>query len=111
MRVAVERGAVIGPDDVMPVQVGTDPALRPVPASQASTVVGQRAGTAMAAGTPVTREQPSDADSIVVFLAIRHKPGIDLTRISERDVVSATGVLGQYVRGGALNTGDESYPR
>ncbi|MBK7257546.1 MAG: PAS domain S-box protein [Ignavibacteriae bacterium] len=57
------------------------------------------------------REQTNDADSIVVFLAIRHKPGIDLARIGERDVVSVTGVLGQYVRGGALNTGYEIYPR
>jgi flagella basal body P-ring formation protein FlgA len=57
MRVAVERGAVIGPDDVMTVQVSTDPALRPVPASQASTVVGQRAATDIAAGTLVTRSR------------------------------------------------------
>jgi PAS domain S-box-containing protein len=57
------------------------------------------------------REQAGDGDSIVVFLAIRHKPGIDLARIGEREVVSVTGVLGQYVRGGALNTGYEIYPR
>jgi PAS domain S-box-containing protein len=56
-------------------------------------------------------EQANDADSIVVFLAIRHKPGIDLARVGERDAVSVTGVLGQYVRGGALNTGYEIYPR
>ena len=41
-------------DDVMTVQVGTDPALRPVPACRASTVVGERAATDIAAGTLVT---------------------------------------------------------
>ena len=56
-------------------------------------------------------EQMGTRDSIIVFLANRHKPGIDLARLSEREVVSVTGILGQYVRGGALNTGYEIYPR
>ena len=60
VRSAVERGAVIGQDDVMTVQVSADPALAPVPASQASAVVGQRAATDLAAGTLLTREQVSD---------------------------------------------------
>jgi PAS domain S-box-containing protein len=57
------------------------------------------------------REQVNESDSIVVFLDNRHKPGIDLARFGEREMVSVTGVLGQYVRGGALNTGYEIYPR
>jgi flagella basal body P-ring formation protein FlgA len=70
MRVTIERGAVIGPDDVMTVQVSTDPALRPVPASQASTVVGQRAATDIAAGTLVTSEQVSDTVLPAVGMSI-----------------------------------------
>ncbi len=57
------------------------------------------------------REQNNDLDSIVVFLANRHKAGIDLAKYSRHDLVTVTGVLGQYVRGGALNTGYEIYPR
>jgi len=60
VRTAVERGGVIAQDDVMTVQVSADPALAPVPASQASAVVGQRAATDLAAGTLLTREQVSD---------------------------------------------------
>lgn len=57
------------------------------------------------------REDPQARDSIDVFLANRHKPGIDLGSISPGEEVSVTGILGQYVRGGALNTGYEVYPR
>ena len=59
VRAAVERGAVIGREDLMTVQVGLDPALTPVPAAQVETLVGQRAAVDMAAGTLVTREQVS----------------------------------------------------
>lgn len=57
------------------------------------------------------REQAEDPDSIVVFLSSKHKPGIDFSSISLGEHVSVTGVLGQYVRGGALNSGYEIYPR
>jgi flagella basal body P-ring formation protein FlgA len=59
VRFAVERGAVIGREDLMAVQVGLDPALTPIPAAQVETLVGQRAAVDMAAGTLVTREQIS----------------------------------------------------
>ena len=59
VRSAVERGAVIGREDLMAVQVGLDPALTPIPAAQVETLVGQRAAVDMAAGTLVTREQIS----------------------------------------------------
>ena len=61
VRAAVERGAVIGREDLMTVQVGLDPALTPVPAAQVETLVGQRAAVDMAAGTLVTREQVTTA--------------------------------------------------
>jgi PAS domain S-box-containing protein len=57
------------------------------------------------------REHNEDPDSIVVFLSFRHKAGIDFGGISPGDRVAVTGVLGQYVRGGALNIGYEIYPR
>ena len=106
MRVAVERGAVIGPDDVMTVQVSTDPALRPVPASQASTVVGQRAATDIAEGTLVTREQVSDAVlpavgmSIVgVGLPASQMPGEPLLVGDRVRVVATPGQSGEVTAG------------
>jgi len=106
MRVAVERGAVIGPDDVMTVQVSTDPALRPVPASQASTVVGQRAATDIAAGTLVTSEQVSDTVlpaagmSIVgVGLPASQMPGEPLLVGDRVRVVATPGQSGEVTAG------------
>ena len=106
MRVAVERGAVIGPDDVMTVQVSTDPALRPVPASEASTVVGQRAATDIAAGTLVTLEQVSDTVlpavgmSIVgVGLPASQMPGEPLLVGDRVRVVATPGQSGEVTAG------------
>ena len=106
MRVAVERGAVIAADDVMTVQVSTDPALRPVPASQASTVVGQRAATDIAAGTLVTLEQVSDAVlpaagmSIVgVGLPASQMPGEPLLVGDRVRVVATPGQSGEVTAG------------
>ena len=106
MRVAVERGAVIGPDDVMTVQVSTDPALRPVPASEASTVVGQRAATDIAAGTLVTLEQVSDTVlpavgmSIVgVGLPASQMPGEPLLVGDSVRVVATPGQSGEVTAG------------
>ena len=106
MRVAVERGAVIGPDDVMTVQVSTDPALRPVPASQASTVVGQRAAADIAAGTLVTLEQVSDevlpaaGMSIVgVGLPASQMPGEPLLVGDSVRVVATPGQSGEVTAG------------
>lgn len=106
MRVAVERGAAISAEDVMSVQVSTDPALRPVPAAQASTVVGQRAATDMAAGTLVTREQVSDAVlpaagmSIVgVGLPASQMPGEPLLVGDSVRVVATPGQSGEVTSG------------
>ena len=106
MRVTIERGAVIGADDVMTVQVSTDPALRPVPASEASTVVGQRAATDMAAGTLVTLEQVSDTVlpavgmSIVgVGLPASQMPGEPLLVGDSVRVVATPGQSGEVTAG------------
>ena len=55
VRGPVERGALIDASDLVAVQVSTDPALDPLPASQADTVVGQRAAVDIASGTLLTR--------------------------------------------------------
>lgn len=106
MRTAVERGAVISAEDVMSVQISADPALRPVPASQASTVVGQRAATDMAAGTLLTREQVSDAVlpaagmSIVgVGLPASQMPGEPLLVGDSVRVVATPGQSGDVTAG------------
>src|ERR1035438_9604534 len=43
VRTTVHRGELITRDDLMTAQVGVDPALKPLPASAADTVVGKRA--------------------------------------------------------------------
>ena len=57
------------------------------------------------------REHQSDKDSIVVFLFFRHQPGIDFKKFEVGDRVTVTGILAQFARGGALNTGYEIFPR
>jgi SAF domain len=109
VRSAVERGAVIAQDDVMTVQVSADPALAPVPASQASAVVGQRAATDLAAGTLLTREQVSDTVlpaagmSIVgVGLPSAQMPGEPLLVGDRVRVVATPGASGEVTAGEPL---------
>ena len=106
VRSAVERGAVIAQDDVMTVQVSADPALAPVPASQASAVVGQRAATDLAAGTLLTREQvsgkvlPAAGMSIVgVGLPSAQLPGEPLLVGDRVRVVATPGASGEVTAG------------
>lgn len=63
VRQTVQRGDVIQPDDLMTVRIGVDPALKPLSADQASTVVGKRAALDMPAGGVVTAEQVTDANT------------------------------------------------
>lgn len=84
-RVAIERGQVITAADVMSVRVGTDPALRPVPATDQAAVVGKRAATDVAAGTLLTPDAatsenlPTGGRSLVgVGIAPAAMPGVDL---------------------------------
>lgn len=85
-RHTIERGAVIGADDLVRVRVSADPALKPVPASQFDQVVGQRAAYDVAAGGMLTRDSfttdvvPSGTNSVVgVALTPAQAPGLDLT--------------------------------
>jgi hypothetical protein len=54
MRQAVERGAVIEPEDLTVARISTDPALQTVPESQRDTVAGQRAAVDLPAGAILT---------------------------------------------------------
>jgi hypothetical protein len=63
VRTTVHRGELITRDDLMTAQIGVDPALKPLPASAADTVVGKRAAMDLAAGGLVT---PEDVISVLV---------------------------------------------
>lgn len=55
MRTSVERGAVIERSDLVVARINADPGLDPVPASQAMSLVGQRAAVDLPAGSLVPR--------------------------------------------------------
>jgi PAS domain S-box-containing protein len=57
------------------------------------------------------REHRSDKDSIIIFLTRRHQSGIDFNIFDVGDRVTITGILAQFSRGEALNTGYEIFPR
>ena len=60
IRQTVERGQVIDRDDLMSVNISVDPALHPLSADEADSVVGKRAALDMPAGGVVTAEQVTD---------------------------------------------------
>ena len=60
VRQTIERGDVITADDLMTVNISVDPALKPLSADQASSVVGKHAALDMSAGGVVTQDQVTD---------------------------------------------------
>jgi len=84
-RSTIERGEVIVAEDLARVRLSTDPALKPVAASQFDQVVGQRAAYDVAAGAMLTPDsfttavEPSGDNSIVgVALTPAQAPGLNL---------------------------------
>ena len=71
VRETVNRGEVIEAEDLVTVQVGLDPALTPLGASELEDIVGQRAAVDISAGSLVTAESvtdsvvPAEGESIV----------------------------------------------
>jgi len=59
-RTTIERGSIITRDQLITVQVGSDPALRSVPASALADLVGKRAAVDVAAGSLLTTESTTD---------------------------------------------------
>lgn len=57
VRQTVERGQIIGKDDLMTVRISVDPALKPMSAADAGNVIGKHAAMDMPAGGVVTAEQ------------------------------------------------------
>lgn len=84
-RHTIEQGSVIQADDLAPVQIGTDPALQVVTASDLDKIVGQRAAFDIAAGGTLTPDSftaavvPGAGESVVgVALTPAQVPGIGL---------------------------------
>lgn len=76
VRESVIRGEAIGPEDLMLVQVGLDPALAPLEASELDTLIGQRAAVDLSAGSLVTADSVSET---VVPIAGESIVGVSLT--------------------------------
>ncbi len=60
VRQTIERGDIITADDLMTVNISVDPALKPLSADQASSVVGKHAALDMSAGGVVTQDQVTE---------------------------------------------------
>ena len=71
VRQTIERGDVITAEDLMTVNISVDPALKPLSADQANSVVGKHAALDMSAGGVVTQGQiteqalPAKGSSVV----------------------------------------------
>lgn len=84
-RATIERGEVIGAEDLARLRVSADPALTPVSSADLDQVVGQRAALDIAAGgllTPnslTTEVVPSEGQSVVgIALTPERAPGLEL---------------------------------
>ena len=105
-RTSIERGAMITDTDLFTVQVSADPALHPVPASQAADVVGRRTASDIAAGTLVTLDQvtgavlPPAGESVVgVGLPAAAMPGEPLLVGDRVRIVATPGPSGEVTAG------------
>ena len=100
-RHSIERGAVIEADDLARVRISADPALKPLPASEFDSIVGQRAALDIAAGGLLTPEAttaavvPASGMSVVgVALTPAQAPGLSL-QTGDRVRVVATPAEGE----------------
>lgn len=101
-KAAVPRGAVIAAGDLMVARVSLDPAVALIPASEMSTVVGQRAALDIASGgllTPdaiATTTVPAKGETVVgLSLGDGMLPAIPLKTGDQVRVVQTPGVQGQ----------------
>ena len=101
VRTTVHRGEVITRDELVAVQVGVDPALRPVSTGQLEQVVGRRAALDLPAGALLTGEAVTDAvvpaaglSVVGVALTAAQMPSTPLTagdQVAHRDDARAAG--------------------
>jgi SAF domain len=106
VRATVHRGQLITRDDLMTAQIGVDPALKPLPATAADTVVGKRAAMDLAAGGLVTREDitsvlvPAKGMSLVgVSLPPALMPAAQLQSGDQVRIVATPGAQGDLATG------------
>ncbi|HEY5178278.1 MAG TPA: SAF domain-containing protein [Dermatophilaceae bacterium] len=106
VRATVHRGELITRDDLMTAQIGVDPALKPLPASAADTVVGKRAAMDLAAGGLVTAEDvtsavvPAKGMSLVgVSLPPALMPAAQLQSGDQVRIVATPGAQGDVATG------------
>ena len=111
-RDTIERGEVIGAEDLARLRVSADPALRPVPSAELDQVVGQRAALDIAAGgllTPnsvTTEVVPSEGQSVVgVALTPERAPGLEL-KYGDRVRVVVTPAQGETLPAGTPLSSD-----
>ena len=76
VRAPLDRGEVIGPDDLVTANINADPALRTMPAAEREQVVGKRAAVDLAAGTLIT---PESVTVVTIPAAGRSLVGLSLT--------------------------------
>jgi hypothetical protein len=106
VRTTVHRGELITSDDLMTAQIGVDPALKPLPASSADTVVGKRAAMDLPAGGLVTQEDvtsavvPAKGMSLVgVSLPPALMPAAQLQSGDQVRIVATPGAQGDLATG------------
>jgi hypothetical protein len=106
VRQTIERGEVITADDLMTVNISVDPALRPLPADRADSVVGKYAALDMSAGGVVTQDQvtdqalPAEGSSVVGIALTAGMLPADQVRAGDKvRVVVTTGQQGEMPTG------------
>lgn len=106
-RTIIERGSVIGANNLVRVRVGADPALAPVAGSRMNEIVGQRASVDIARGSLLTPDSttrnlvPPTGQSVVgVALAPEQAPGLPL-RVGDLVRIVATVAEGEEQKGRA----------
>jgi hypothetical protein len=106
VRTTVHRGELITRDDLMTARIGVDPALKPLPASAADSVVGKRAAMDLAAGGLVTQEDvisaviPAKGMSLVgVSLPPALMPAAQLQSGDQVRIVATPGAQGDVATG------------
>ena len=106
VRTTVHRGELITRADLMTVRISADPALKPLPASAADTVVGKRASMDLAAGGLVTAEAvtsevvPAKGMSVVgVSLPPGLMPAVQLQSGDAVRIVATPGAQGDVETG------------
>ncbi len=106
VRESVARGEVIEAGDLMSVQVGLDPALDPLDASELESLIGQRAAVDLSAGSLLTAQSvtevvvPGEGESIVgVSLTSAMMPSEPIYAGDAVRIVSTPGEAGEIREG------------